>query len=135
MNRKSLLIGGAYFLLFSLLFFVVTYWVSIRGVGGGRWRAGDKIALIRIEGVIVDSKEVVEELHRYADDQDIKAILLRIDSPGGGVAASQEIYDEVRRIREDNGKKVVTSMGTVAASGGYYIASASDVIVANPGTL
>lgn len=135
MNRKSLVVGGIYFLLFSSLFFVVTYWLVSRGEEGSRWDSKDKIALIRIEGVIVDSKIIVEELHRYAEDESIKAILLRIDSPGGAVAPSQEIYDEVLRVREEAGKKVVTSMGTVAASGGYYIASATDVIFANPGTL
>ncbi|MFQ5580794.1 MAG: signal peptide peptidase SppA [Nitrospiria bacterium] len=135
MVRKSLLVGGVYFLLFSFLFFAVTSWlVSRKGEGRG-WDAREKIALIRIEGVIADSKLIVEELHRYAEDESIKGILLRIDSPGGAVAPSQEIYDEVLRIREEDGKKVVTSMGTVAASGGYYIASATDLIFANPGTL
>jgi protease-4 len=135
MIRKSLVVGGIYFLLFALLFVVVTSWLVSRGGEGGGWDAREKIALIRIEGVIVDSKVIVEDLHRYAEDESIKAILLRIDSPGGAVAPSQEIYDEVLRVREEDGKKVVTSMGTVAASGGYYIASATDIIFANPGTL
>ncbi len=134
MNRKSLIFGAIYFILFSLLFMVVTSWFVSRE-GGGRWDAKDKIALVRIEGMIVDSKVIVEELHRFSGDESIKAILLRIDSPGGAVAPSQEIYDEVLRIREEDGKTVVTSMGTVAASGGYYIASATDIIFANPGTL
>lgn len=103
--------------------------------GERQWGPGKKIALVRIEGIIVDSKEVVDALRKYHDDDDIKAILLRIDSPGGGVAPSQEIYAEVKKIRDSGKKKVVTSMGTVAASGGYYIASASDKIIANPGTL
>ena len=133
MPKKPLLIGAIYFLLFSLLFFGFMFWVahfSEKGVG-----IGEKIALIRIEGVILDSNDVVEELRRYRKDDSVKAILLRIDSPGGGVVPSQEIYDEVKQIRQEGKKKVVTSMGTVAASGGYYIASASDKIIANPGTL
>lgn len=136
-DRKPFLVGGLYFLLFALLFFVFTFWMAraIRGGERGGWRSGERIALIRIEGVIADSKEVVEELHRYRDDEGIKAILLRIDSPGGAVVPSQEIYDEVKKIREAGKKKVVTSMGTVAASGGYYIAAALDRIIANPGTL
>lgn len=136
MARKSFLIGGLYFLLFLFLFFLFTFWTTrlIRG-GDGGWRSGDRIALIRIEGVIADSKEAVEELRRYRDDDSIKAILLRIDSPGGAVVPSQEIYDEVKRIRTAGKKKIVTSMGTVAASGGYYIAAASEKIIANPGTL
>jgi protease-4 len=95
----------------------------------------DRVALIRIEGVIVDSKETVGELKRFGDSPSVKAIVLRIDSPGGGVVPSQEIYEAVRRLRTKTNKAVVASMGTVAASGGYYIAVASDRIMANPGTL
>lgn len=95
----------------------------------------DRVALIRIEGVIVDSKETVGELKRFGDNPSVKAIVLRIDSPGGGVVPSQEIYEAVRRLRTRTNKAVVVSMGTVAASGGYYIAVASDRIMANPGTL
>jgi len=137
MNRKSILIGGIYFLLFLLLFFAFTFWTSrlIGGGQGGGWVSGDRIAIIRVEGVIADSKEVVEELRRYHQDDSIKAILIRIDSPGGAVVPSQEIYDEVKRIRDAGKKRIVASMGTVAASGGYYIAAASEKIFANPGTL
>jgi len=77
---------------------------------------------------------VVRQLTQYAEDEEIPAIVLRIDSPGGGVAAAQEIYRAVLRTREYD-KKVVASMGSVAASGGYYIAAAADTIVANPGTI
>lgn len=135
MERKSLLIGAIYFLLFSFFFFLFMYWITLDEGRKGGWRSGDKIALVRIEGVIADSKSVIEELHRHHDDQSIKAILLRIDSPGGAVVPSQEIYDEVKKIKESGKKKIVTSMGTVAASGGYYIAAASERIIANPGTL
>ncbi len=95
----------------------------------------ERIALVRIEGPILDSRSTVEELEAYAQDPLVKAIVLRIDSPGGGVAPSQEIYNAVKRVREEKQKTVVVSMGTVAASGGYYIAVASDRILANPGTL
>ena len=95
----------------------------------------DRIALIRIEGVILDSKETVRELKEFGESSTVKAIVLRIDSPGGGVVPSQEIHDAVKRVRNKNNKTVVASMGTVAASGGYYIASATDRIMANPGTL
>lgn len=101
---------------------------SLPGVGS------DKVALVKIEGLLVTSENVVEELNDYAEDGSIKAIVLRIDSPGGGVVASQEIYNAVKNARKA-GKKVVVSMGSVAASGGYYIAAAADKIVANPGTL
>jgi len=95
----------------------------------------DRIALIRVEGVILDAQETVGDLKKYAEAPAVKAIVLRIDSPGGGVVPSQEIYDAVKRVRSKNNKAVIASMGTVAASGGYYIASATDRIMANPGTL
>jgi len=95
----------------------------------------DRVALIRVEGVILDAQQTVGDLKKYAEIPAVKAIVLRIDSPGGGVVPSQEIYDAVKRIRSKNNKAVVASMGTVAASGGYYIAAATDRIMANPGTL
>ncbi|MBI5050142.1 MAG: signal peptide peptidase SppA [Nitrospirae bacterium] len=94
---------------------------------------GDRIALVRVEGVIMDSRDVIEELKEYSDDSAIKAVVIRVDSPGGGVVPAQEIYDEIKRIKSK--KKVVVSMGSVAASGGYYIACPADRIVTNPGTL
>ncbi|MEQ1625812.1 MAG: signal peptide peptidase SppA [Nitrospira sp.] len=95
----------------------------------------DRIALIRIEGVILDAQETLGELKKFSENPTVKAIVLRIDSPGGGVVPSQEIYDAVRRVRTKSNKAVIASMGSVAASGGYYIAAATDRIVANPGTL
>jgi protease-4 len=96
-------------------------------------RTGKRLGLVEIEGVILDSKRAVEQLERFEDDASITAVILRIDSPGGGVAASQEIYEAAKRVRE-RGKFVIASMGSVAASGGYYIACAADTIMANPGT-
>jgi len=138
MNFKALRKGGFYFFVLALLFFVFMFFGSrfMEGGAKARWDSDDKkIGLIRVEGIILDSQSTIEEIHRYRDDIDVKAILLRIDSPGGGVVPSQEIYTELRKIRLAGMKKVVTSMGTVAASGGYYIASASEKIIANPGTL
>ena len=94
---------------------------------------GSKIALVRIEGPILDSRDIVEEIKEHTRDQSIKAIILRIDSPGGAVAPSQEIYEQVKKAAA--AKKVVVSMGSIAASGGYYIAAPADLIIANPGTL
>jgi protease IV len=94
---------------------------------------GDRIALVRIEGPIIDSKATLDEMKDYVKDSSIKAIVLRIDSPGGAVAPSQEIYEEVRKAIAH--KKIIVSMGSVAASGGYYIASPATKIIANPGTL
>ncbi len=95
----------------------------------------DRIALIRVEGVIMDSQATIGELKRFSENPSVKAIVLRIDTPGGGVVPSQEIYDAIKRVRKKNNKAVIASMGSVAASGGYYIAAATDRIVANPGTL
>ena len=95
----------------------------------------DRIALIRVEGVILDAQQTVGDLKKFGDSPSVKAIVLRIDSPGGGVVPSQEIHDAVLRVRNKQNKAVVASMGTVAASGGYYIAAATDRIIANPGTL
>lgn len=94
---------------------------------------GNRLALIRIEGPIIDSKDTTDELKEYTKDGSIKAIVLRIDSPGGAVAPSQEIYEEVKKAVAQ--KKVIVSMGSVAASGGYYIAAPATKIIANPGTL
>ena len=94
---------------------------------------GDKIGVIPLEGPILDSGPVLTQLIKFRKDDGIKAIILRIDSPGGGVGPSQEIYREVRRTIET--KKVIASLGSLAASGGYYVASASNKIVANPGTI
>jgi protease IV len=95
----------------------------------------NRIALIRVEGVILDAQTTVGDLKRFSENPLVKAIVLRIDSPGGGVVPSQEIHDAVKRVRNKSNKAIIASMGTVAASGGYYIAAATDRIIANPGTL
>lgn len=95
--------------------------------------AGGNIGIVEINGMILSSKTIIQDIKTFRDDDAIKAIILRIDSPGGGIGPSQEIYREVMKTRMD--KKIITSMGSVAASGGYYIASASDKIIANPGTI
>ncbi len=96
--------------------------------------SGDKIAIVEINDVIMTSENTVEQIKKYREDKSIKAIIVRINTPGGGVAASQEIYEEVKKTRE-SGKVIVVSMGSIAASGGYYISCGSSLIVANPGTL
>ena len=95
----------------------------------------DRVALIRIEGVILDAQATISELKHYSENPLVKAIVLRIDSPGGGVVPSQEIHDAVKRVKNKSNKAIIASMGTVAASGGYYIAAATDRIIANPGSL
>ncbi len=94
---------------------------------------GEKIGVIEIVGVIVDSRQFLEDLKKFREDKSIKAIVIRVDSPGGGVGPSQEIFRAINKAKES--KKVITSMGALAASGGYYAAAATDGIMANPGTI
>jgi protease IV len=138
MKRSSLawilVIGAILCGMFVVSLFAI---MAVMTDGGGFSAGGDRIAMVPIEGVIDDdmSKTVNRHLKQYGDDSRVKAIILRIDSPGGGVSASQEIYREVKRVREEKKKKVVVSMASVAASGGYYIACPADKIFANPGTV
>ena len=112
--------------IFFLVFVSVIFTLISKGVR-------DKVALVRVEGPIIEAKTVVEEIKGYVKDSSVRAIVLRVDSPGGGVVPSQEIYNEVKKAKAV--KKVVVSMGSVAASGGYYISAPADRIVANPGTI
>lgn len=121
------------FLIFIVLFIFIIFISLLFVVLQKNLPIGDRIALVRIEGPILDSKNAIDEINDYLRDPSIKAIVLRIDSPGGAVAPSQEIYEEVRKAASK--KKIVVSMGSVAASGGYYIASPATRIIANPGTL
>jgi len=91
------------------------------------------IGIVEINGMILSSKEIIKDIKTFREDAAIKAIILRIDSPGGGIGPSQEIFREIMKIKTD--KKIIASMGSVAASGGYYIASATDGIMANSGTI
>lgn len=129
-----ILVGGGAFFLFSLLVFSLLFF-SVRGNSSEDefefGESGPKIGVIDVEGVIFQAKPFVDDLKRYADDSSIKAIILRIDSPGGGAAASQEMYDAVRRVRDQKKKMVVASIQTVGASGAYYIASGANKIYAN----
>ena len=97
------------------------------------FRFGEQVGVIEITGVIADPKETLTQLKEFRNNEDVKAIVLRINSPGGGVGPSQEIYEEVRK--RSRVKKVVASMGAIAASGGYYVASAADHVMASPGSI
>jgi len=134
MKQKRVFIGLG--VIAALLIFFFTILLFIGRYSGGkstRFAFGDRIAIVEVKGVITQSSGIIEELQQYLEDDGVKAIILRIDSPGGGVGPAQEIHREILKIKLK--KKVVTSMGSVAASGGYYIACASDLIVANPGTI
>ena len=95
----------------------------------------EKVAVIPIEGEIVEARDVLEALKKHAANDMVKAIVIRINSPGGAIAPSQEIYSAIRRTSRESGKPIVASFDSVAASGGYYIAAACDQIVANPGSI
>jgi protease-4 len=127
--------GGAFFLfvlaVFSLVYLTLHAGTSESGFGG----FGDRLGVVDLDGVILSPQPVVGQLKKFADDSSIKAIILHVNSPGGGVAASEEIYREVKRIREEKKKQVVVSIETVGASGAYYIASASNKIYADQGSI
>jgi len=97
--------------------------------------AADKVAIVPIEGEIVESRTAIDAIHRYSGNSSVKAIVVRINSPGGAIAPSQEIYEAIRTARAKSKKPIVASLDSVAASGGFYIASACDRIVANPGSI
>lgn len=129
MKRKYIIIIVVAVIVIFSVFLGMLFKQTFQGLPAG----GSSIGVVEVEDVIVSSKTIVKDLKDFTDDPMIRAIILRIDSPGGGVAASQEIYEAVKKAREK--KKVVVSMGAVAASGGYYIALPADRIVANPSTI
>ncbi len=123
-------------LLLAIALFLFTIYIfksTTRNVTGVALSIGERIAVIEINGVILDSKEIIDRIDAVRRNDSVKAVSIRVDSPGGGVAPAQEIYSEIRKLRKK--KKVVASLASIAASGGYYVASAAEKIVANPGTL
>jgi protease-4 len=119
---------GVFFLVLIVISLLVTLLYEDSSIG-----FGDKVGVVTIEGIITEPTYINNQINDLAERDDIKAIVLRIDSPGGAVGPAQEIYREVQKLKDQ--KHVVVSMGSVAASGGYYIASAADKIVSNPGTI
>jgi protease-4 len=131
-----ILIGGGAFFLFVLAVFSLVYLtLHAGGNQAGFTGFGDRIGVVDLDGVILSPQPVVGQLKKFADDSSIKAIILHVNSPGGGVAASEEIYREVKRIREEKKKRIVVSIETVGASGAYYIASGSNKIYADQGSI
>lgn len=127
-----LLSGGAFVLLAIVALSLVLVY---GGQGGGELAFGDRIQVVDVEGELVDSRLLLEQLKRYEDNKSVNAILLNVDSPGGGVAVSQEIHKEIKRLREEKGKIIVAYMSSVGASGAYYISVPATKIIANPGTV
>ncbi|MGA3106538.1 MAG: signal peptide peptidase SppA [Terriglobales bacterium] len=129
------LVGGGVFALFVVAVFTLVY-LSFGGNDEESFSGfGSKIGVVELDGVIFSPKQVVPQLKKFADDDSVKAIIIHVNSPGGGVAASEEIYREVKRIRDEKKKRIVASIETVGASGAYYVASATNKIYADKGSI
>ncbi|HLQ65672.1 MAG TPA: signal peptide peptidase SppA [Candidatus Limnocylindrales bacterium] len=139
MSRNRWLLGCALLIAASVVIIGLAFLVvNLAITGGDRLTLSPltgRVGLVEIVGEIDDPESVVDQLDRMQRDTSIRAVVLRLDSPGGGVAASQEIYESVKKLRDEGKKPVIASMGGVAASGAYYVACAADSIVANAGTL
>jgi protease-4 len=133
MRKHPVIFGMLILLALGISFYFFFYKVGLHSGKNKSFSLNDKIGVVNVEGIIANSQLITEQLDEFGKDDSIVAIVLRVDSPGGGVAASQEIYDAVIELKKK--KKVVVSMGSVAASGGLLVACAADKIVANPGTI
>ena len=128
-----LLLGGGAFVLLAAI--VIAIALTVSPDEAADFSFSDRIQVVDIEGELLQSKPILEQLKRYEDSNSVKAILLNIDSPGGGVAVSQEIYAELKRLREKKDKTIVAYLSSTGASGAYYVACAANKVVANPGTI
>jgi protease-4 len=117
-----------------LLFLFVGTSVNRSGDGGGTPLFGPRVAVVELEGLIAETDDLVRELRQHRENPSVRAVVIRINSPGGVVGPTQEVHEALLRLREAK-KPVVASLGSVAASGGYYVAVAADQIYANPGSL
>ncbi len=129
----GVIIGGSFLVFFLIMAITLIY--GRFGEADAFSGLGSKVAIVNLDGVISSSTEIIRQLDRWGRDNSVRAIVLHINSPGGGVAPSQEIYDKVMKVRADTDKPIVVSMASVCASGGYYVACAADKIVAVPGTV
>lgn len=129
-NRIGIFIITVVLVLFILSVLILILQPDIDGPG---LITDNKIGVVEITGILKESKDITDQLHRFQVEDSIKGVVVRVNSPGGAVGPAQEIYEEIEKIRAE--KRVVVSMGTVAASGGYYVSSSADRIFANPGTI
>ncbi len=136
-NRKWLIgvLIAVLILAAGLFFIVVSAAVLFKGEGIEFASFTDRVGILELKGVIEESETFNRQLKSFREDKSIRAVVVRIESPGGGVAPSQEIYEQLSRLRDETDKPVVVSMGSIAASGGYYVACAADSILAVPGAL
>src|SRR6185436_7550423 len=128
-----LLLGGGAFVLLAII--VIAVALTVGPDEAADFPFSDRVQVVDVDGELVQSRSILEQLKRYEDSNSVKAILLNIDSPGGGVAVSQEIYAEIKRLREKKDKIIVAYLSSTGASGAYYISCAANKIVANPGTI
>ena len=129
-----IIVGGGAFIFFIICLLALAAFFSDESSPGLNL-SSDNVAVLELEGIISDSRDFVDQLKEYGNRPAVRAVVIRINSPGGGVAASQEIYEAIKKFRAESKKKVVVSMASVAASGGYYVACAADRIFANPGSI
>jgi len=132
-KRHPVLFGLLLLSLIGIMFFFLVYGISSVQGEKTAFISKDRIGVAPVKGVIIDPKPVIDVLEKFGKDDSIKAVVLRIDTPGGGVGPSQEIYQKVQWLRTK--KTVVASMGSMATSGGYYVACGAEKIIANPGSL
>lgn len=135
MRKHPVMSGLLLLIALGFVFYLIFYKAGVQtgSAGTKRFSLNDKIGVLPIEGLITDSFKINQNIDEFAKDSSIVAVVVRIDSPGGSVGAAQEIYDAIIELKKK--KKVVVSMGSIAASGGLLIACAGDKIVANPGTI
>jgi protease-4 len=133
MKRHPILLGLMVFAVLLSLLMVSLWAFSFFSSRQGDFWSGEKIAVIEVKGVILDPQPTIEKIIQFRKNRNVKAIVVRIDSPGGAVGPAQEIYGEIKKVQRE--KKVLVSVGSMAASGGYYIACAADKILANPGSI
>jgi protease IV len=133
MRKHPVIFGMLLLIALGFIFYIFFYKTGVHSGKTKSFSLTSQIGVVNIHGIISDSMEITKQLEEFSKDDSIIAVILRIDSPGGGVAASQEIYNAVVDLKKK--KKVIASMGSVAASGGLLIACGADKIVANPGTI
>lgn len=134
--KRFLSVLGAIFAILIFIFILSSIVGVISLMGTSEQRLSKPSILhLELEGIIMDGKDTLEAIRRYAHDDNVKGVIVQINSPGGVVGASQEIYAELKRVSQELKKPVVASCTSMAASGGYYVALGADHIVTNPGTI
>lgn len=134
MLKKTIIIIASILIVCALFLVGISFLLkSFMGESESNYSGKNGVGLVEVKGMIIDSRETVRQLRYFLKKDDIKSVVLRVDSPGGVVAPSQEIYEEVKKFAAK--KKIIVSMGSLAASGGYYISAPATTIYANPGTI